>query len=657
MINRTLLLFACLGGIFFFLCGVLFTAQLPENHSLLALFQPTDNLDLLLLQSYTLPRISIALLSGGTLAFASLLLQQVMGNPLASDSTLGINSGAQFSLFLVAIFAPPLLEYGSSFIALVGAGLSLLLVITLAMRKTMSPLLLILAGLVVNLYFGAFTGMMMLFHPEESRGLAQWGAGSLVQESWRDSQLLLLQSAVCFAIIFALRRPLTILTLNDSNAKSLGVPVGKLRFMGVLLSAYLIASVVSAVGMIGFIGLAAATMVRQLGIRTLTWQLIASLLLGALLLAITDLILQLVNFYYQVSLPTGAVTALLGTPLLLWLMFRALPHSGRLTGATLQNVRQYRPLVTKFILVLFAFSVVIALCLGRGSLQASWEMLLPNNDFSLEIFALRYPRILIAICAGILLSVAGVLLQRLTLNPMASPELLGVSSGASMGILVLLFVFSAQSPIWFWLAGISGALIALMILAAINQRNGMLPEKVLLTGISLSALFDTLQRIAIASGDPRANQLISWTSGSTQSVNATLAIPFTILALLLLAVSLLFSRWLDLLRLQAPMAQALGLNIQQTRWILIIFSAILTALATLIIGPLSFIGLLVPHLTHFLGVHKARQQLLISALLGSTIMLIADWIGRQILFPYEIPAGLVATLVGGTYFLVMMRKV
>nr|WP_314740725.1 Fe(3+)-hydroxamate ABC transporter permease FhuB [uncultured Haemophilus sp.] len=657
MINRTLLLFACLGGIFFFLCGVLFTAQLPENHSLLALFQPTDNLDLLLLQSYTLPRISIALLSGGTLAFASLLLQQVMGNPLASDSTLGINSGAQFSLFLVAIFAPPLLEYGSSFIALVGAGLSLLLVITLAMRKTMSPLLLILAGLVVNLYFGAFTGMMMLFYPEESRGLAQWGAGSLVQESWRDSQLLLLQSAVCFAIIFALRRPLTILTLNDSNAKSLGVPVGKLRFMGVLLSAYLIASVVSAVGMIGFIGLAAATMVRQLGIRTLTWQLIASLLLGALLLAITDLILQLVNFYYQVSLPTGAVTALLGTPLLLWLMFRALPHSGRLTGATLQNVRQYRPLVTKFILVLFAFSVVIALCLGRGSLQASWEMLLPNNDFSLEIFALRYPRILIAICAGILLSVAGVLLQRLTLNPMASPELLGVSSGASMGILVLLFVFSAQSPIWFWLAGISGALIALMILAAINQRNGMLPEKVLLTGISLSALFDTLQRIAIASGDPRANQLISWTSGSTQSVNATLAIPFTILALLLLAVSLLFSRWLDLLRLQAPMAQALGLNIQQTRWILIIFSAILTALATLIIGPLSFIGLLVPHLTHFLGVHKARQQLLISALLGSTIMLIADWIGRQILFPYEIPAGLVATLVGGTYFLVMMRKV
>ena len=105
------------------------------------------------------------------------------------------------------------------------------------------------------------------------------------------------------------------------------------------------------------------------------------------------------------------------------------------------------------------------------------------------------------------------------------------------------------------------------------------------------------------------------------------------------------------------MAQALGLNIAYTRWILIIFSAILTALATLIIGPLSFIGLLVPHLTNFLGVHKAKNQLLISALLGATIMVLADWVGRQVLFPYEIPAGLIATLLGGSYFLVMMRKI
>ena len=105
------------------------------------------------------------------------------------------------------------------------------------------------------------------------------------------------------------------------------------------------------------------------------------------------------------------------------------------------------------------------------------------------------------------------------------------------------------------------------------------------------------------------------------------------------------------------MAQALGLNLKRARLLLILFGAVLTALATLMIGPLSFIGLLVPHLTYSLGVHKAKAQLLISALLGGTIMLLADWLGRQILFPYEIPAGLVATLLGGTYFLFMLRKI
>ncbi|EFX90834.1 iron chelate uptake ABC transporter, FeCT family, permease protein [Actinobacillus ureae ATCC 25976] len=185
----------------------------------------------------------------------------------------------------------------------------------------------------------------------------------------------------------------------------------------------------------------------------------------------------------------------------------------------------------------------------------------------------------------------------------------------------------------------------------------MLPEKILLTGISLAALFDTLQRLAVASGDPRANQLIAWTSGSTQNVSNELAIGLLAVSFTLLFSSLIFSRWLALLALQAPMAQSLGLNLKQVRWCLILFSALLTALATLVIGPLSFIGLLVPQMVRFLGVKKVPQQILISACLGGLIMSLSDWLGRQLLFPYEIPAGLVATLVGGTYFLLMLRRV
>ncbi|MGY4675326.1 Fe(3+)-hydroxamate ABC transporter permease FhuB [Ursidibacter arcticus] len=653
MVNRLSLFFIGLFVAFICLCATLLQLQLPENQSLTTLFQHSESLDILLIQSYILPRLSIALLAGGILGFASLLLQQVMNNPLASDNTLGISAGSQFALCLTAIFLPDL-AIGTSVIALLGAGLSLLLVLTLAMRKRISPLLLILAGLVVNLYFGSFSTLIMLFFPEESRGLALWSAGSLVQESWRDCYYLALQAVPCFIFIAMLQRPLSTLSLNESNAQSLGVPVARLRLIGVLISAYLIACVVSAVGMLGFIGLASATLVRQLGVRTLKYQLLCATLTGALLLCVTDLLLQFLTYFSGINLPTGAVTALLGTPLLLWLMFRAL-LTGRLTDQQEIISRTFKPSYYGILGIALILMIVISLTLGKH--YASGWIWLEFSNLHQPIFELRLPRILVALSVGILLAIAGVLLQRLTLNPMASPELLGVSSGTCMGILLVLFLLPSANTTLFWLVGVLGALFALFVLMGINQRNGMLPEKILLTGISLSALFDSLQRIAIASGNPKALQLITLTSGSTQQAELVYALPLLLVTLVLLAISLLFSRWLTLLGLQAPMAQALGLNITRTRWIIILFSALLTALATLLIGPLSFIGLLVPHISRFLGATKPQQQIISSALLGGLIMLFADWLGRQILFPNEVPAGLVATLIGGSYFLLMIRKV
>ncbi|MDG6894823.1 Fe3+-hydroxamate ABC transporter permease FhuB [Volucribacter amazonae] len=649
----TALFFVGLCLLFFVLAIMLLSQQLPAHFNLTDLFRQSADLEVLLLQNYSLPRIVMALLAGGTLGLASLLLQQIMANNLVSDSTIGISSGAQFALFLATILFPASLHYGASLIALGGAVVSLLLVFCLAWRKTMSPLLLILAGLVVNLYFGAFSSLMMLFYPEESRGLALWGAGSLVQESWHDSQWLIWQICPMLLIIALLIRPLTILSLNESNAVSLGVPVARLRFIGIAVASYLIACVVSAVGMLGFIGLVATTLVRQLGVRSLKYQLILAFYCGGLLLAITDLLLQLLALWRGIHLPTGAVTALLGTPLLLWLMFRTLPKATGLNETATTKQIKFRPHFIGIALLLLFAVIFVALNFGRSGQGWHW---LNQDNLQDIVIALRYPRLLMALAVGILLATAGVLLQRLTLNPMASPELLGISSGTSMGILLLLFFFSSQSPVFFWLAGIIGALLALSLLLLINQANGMLPEKVLLTGISLSALFDTLQRLAIASGDPRAILLLNWTSGSIQPVESHFAWGFLLISLALFSISLLFSRWLEILGLQAPMAQALGLNLRQVRWILILFSALLTAIATLIIGPLSFIGLLVPHLAR-LVVARVYQQLIVAALLGGIIMIMADWLGRQLLFPYEIPAGLVATLLGGSYFLVMMRKV
>jgi iron complex transport system permease protein len=103
-------------------------------------------------------------------------------------------------------------------------------------------------------------------------------------------------------------------------------------------------------------------------------------------------------------------------------------------------------------------------------------------------------------------------------------------------------------------------------------------------------------------------------------------------------------------------AQSVGLNVPFARLMLISLSAVLTALATLIIGPMSFMGLLAPHLARLLGFYKPQSQYIAAIALGMWCMVLADWLGRYVMFPYEVPAGLVATLLGGGIFLLMMRK-
>jgi iron complex transport system permease protein len=115
-------------------------------------------------------------------------------------------------------------------------------------------------------------------------------------------------------------------------------------------------------------------------------------------------------------------------------------------------------------------------------------------------------------------------------------------------------------------------------------------------------------------------------------------------------------RWLELLPLGDSSAKALGVHLGKSRFYLLLLAALLTAGATLIVGPLSFIGLLAPHLARLLGLTRALPQLLGAALLGATVMVLADWLGRNLLFPIQLPAGLLASLVGGAYFMLCLRK-
>ena len=220
----------------------------------LRLFDRPDSLplDALMVQNNTLPRMAMALLAGGSTAMATMLMQQLMRNPLASDSTLAVSSGAQAALVAATVFAPSFLAYGTSAVAFAGAAAALGVVLRLSARRALQPLSVVLAGLVVSLYLGSLTGIVMLFFSEETRGVMQWGSGSLVQDSWRDTLGLLWRIAVAAILTAFLIKPLNIMSLGDTQAESAGIPVKKIRLLSLAVAAFLSAGVVGFVGMMGF---------------------------------------------------------------------------------------------------------------------------------------------------------------------------------------------------------------------------------------------------------------------------------------------------------------------------------------------------------------------------------------------------------------------
>ncbi|ELC7282017.1 Fe(3+)-hydroxamate ABC transporter permease FhuB [Aeromonas veronii] len=629
--------------------------QLPGALWWQSLFTPNlDDVSQAVVHFSWLPRLAVTLLAGAALGLAGTLMQQVLRNPLASPTTLGVASGAQLALMMMTLFAPSWLLLGREWIAMAGGSLAMALVFALAWRRQLNPVVIVFAGLVINLYLAAISMGLLLFFQEELKGLLVWGSGSLVQNSWSGVSYLLPRLLVAAALAVVLVRPLAVLELDDASARSLGVSLQHLRFAGLGLAVFVTACVVSVVGLIGFIGLAAPAMVRLLGIRQLGQRLLWAPILGALLLAATDLLLQSLSRFWPVLIPTGAMTALLGAPLLLWLIPRLGIKSGTpKANAGLLVARHSAPArLIGLLLVGLLLAVVASLLFGQGMTGWSWPSWL-RWQAQLEW---RLPRSLAAGAAGVLLALAGTLLQRVSNNPMASPELLGVSGGTFMGVITTALLLPAL-PLPLMLAGgLLGAFGCLLLLVVVNRKHGFQPERILLSGIAITALFEPLQAIALANGDLRVQQLLSWMSGSTYYVTLPVAYGLVGLALLMLAGCLLVSRWLDLLPMGSAVVTALGIRLNRAQLAILLLVAGLTASATLVVGPLSFVGLLAPHMAKLIGLVRARWHLLGAAASGALLMVSADWVGQQVLFPQEVPVGLVSTLLGGAYFMWCLRR-
>ncbi|PTE08658.1 Fe(3+)-hydroxamate ABC transporter permease FhuB [Mesorhizobium helmanticense] len=617
---------------------------------------PGDGVDLdrIILFYSTLPRAAVAVLAGAVLGLSGLLLQRVLRNPLAEPSTLGISAGAQLAMTAASVYAPFLMERSQGPVAFAGGIAAVLLVLSLTWRRGLEPVSVVLAGMMVALTASSISAALILANGDYLFSLFIWGGGSLVQQDWGPAIALAVRLAVGAVAALLLLRPLTILGLDDASARSLGIARHSSRFLVIALAVWMATGVVAEVGVIGFVGLAAPALATLSGARTLRQRLLAAPLIGAILLWLTDGLAQLAAGTGGERIPTGAGTALLGGPVLLWLLPRLRmlewPNLGTNSPSPRKAARPRLIILLLFLAVLFAAGV--ALLLGRG--PTGWSV--AGGDMLLDLAAWRAPRIGVAAAAGAMLAVAGVVIQRITGNPLASPEVLGVGTGAGAGLTAVLTLSAAAAPVWQFAGSVLGSLAVLIAMLAIGARAKFGAERLLLAGVAMSALCSAVTTAAIAMGNAQSYVLLRWLSGSTSQatgVDAWLMIACLVLLTLPL---FLAARWLDILPLGENTARGLGLPVAKGRLTLIVLAAILTALAAMFVGPLSFVGLIAPHLARLVGFARARAHLASAVLIGALLMIVSDWLSRMAAFPYELPVGLFASLLGGPYLVHLLAK-
>ncbi|MFE4111686.1 Fe(3+)-hydroxamate ABC transporter permease FhuB [Kosakonia sp. YIM B13611] len=629
------------------------TIALPRAQWAQAFVAPDINFIVQMLFHYSLlPRLVISLLVGAGLGLVGVLFQQVLRNPLAEPTTLGVATGAQLGITITTLWAIPGVM-ASQFAALAGACAVGALVFGVAWGKRLSPVTLILAGLVVSLYCGAINQLLALFHHDQLQSMFLWSTGTLTQTDWSIVQRLWPQLLGCAVLTLLLLRPLTLMGLDDGVARNLGLALSLARLAALTLAIALSALLVNAVGIIGFIGLFAPLLAKMLGARRLLSRLLLAPLIGALILWLSDQVIWwLTRVWMEVS--TGSITALIGAPLLLWLLprLRSMSAPAMDGGDKVVAERQQIQWFALGGLVLLLLAMWLALTFGRDA--TGWHF--ARGQLLEELMPWRWPRIVAALTAGVMLAVAGCIIQRLTGNPMASPEVLGISSGAAFGVVLMLFFVPGNAFGWLMPAGSVGAAVTLLIIMVAAGRGGFSPHRMLLAGMALSTAFTMLLMMLQASGDPRMAKILTWISGSTYNASGDQVLQTGVMMVILLALTPLCRRWLMILPLGGDTARSVGMALTPSRVGLLLLAAALTATATMTIGPLSFVGLMAPHIARMMGFRRTMPHIVISALVGGLLLVFADWCGRMLLFPFQIPAGLLSTFIGAPYFIYLLRK-
>jgi iron complex transport system permease protein len=314
------------------------------------------------------------------------------------------------------------------------------------------------------------------------------------------------------------------------------------------------------------------------------------------------------------------------------------------------------------IALLAAFCVLVTLAsVGIGSVRVS-----PGNVFRAlfvekdgvnrqVIMNIRLPRTLIAGLVGMCLALSGCILQGVMRNPLAAPNLIGVSSGAGLAAVFVYIVFPTAYYLLTPLAFV-GSLATTLLIYGIAWKGGTEPFRLILSGVAVSAFLSAGINTLMILYPDRVHSVVSFMVGSLSALtwkHFDILWPYALGGFL---VTGLLANRLDILVLGDETARGLGLRVEATRMAFIILSSLLAAAAVSIVGLLGFIGLIVPHMCRLIIGSNHRYLLPASALMGAAVVMLSDIAARTALSPQELPVGIVTAALGAPFFLYLLRK-
>lgn len=318
-----------------------------------------------------------------------------------------------------------------------------------------------------------------------------------------------------------------------------------------------------------------------------------------------------------------------------------------------------RHLSLKYITLVVAMCASALLSLSIGPRQdvflTDLVSALTSDELSINqsiIFDLRLPRTFVAILVGANLGLAGMILQAITRNPLASPSILGINQGAALGM-TLGLVFPGIILLNLDFMAILGALIAgaLTFSFANSAKSGFNSLRLILAGIAVGAFSFAMVRFTFILDDDLAREVIGWTSGNISASNWQDVKPLMVWTFLGIVSSYLLAHKFNLLALGEAASQGLGANPKLIQFMGAVIAATLTAITVAVAGPVMFVGLVIPHFCRRFFGQDHRLLLPATMLAGALLMSLADIVAKLINFPYETPTGIICALIGAPYFL------